>query len=941
MQPSNFVKTKTNTFVLADGISPFHVLATIELSIRFANQITKIQAKVAQNLCTDIIVGMDYITFYNLQIDTKQKLVSIELNGRRYYMKKKQNDSLQLVPITLAHLLRLPPMIHRSAAVTSSMTKFTSMFIPNLHFVQNNSLHIPHKFLQFHDHISIMTISNISSYPQSFNKGACIGFLCSFVTQSFNRDISTSTSNPESAAKYVGKIPVSCDLVVDHSYHTPLTHFLKTPLNDNKLPNQSIANPNTQDKTYTLHPTVEKDIRQLASMIKCQPQHDTLLSLLLRYHQIFNTNKHNIADTPIHHVIKTISHTPPACKPYPQPDKEVMYNIIQEFLQAGLIAESHSPYATPAILVKKKDGQYRFVVDYKKWNLITIKDSSPLPNMEETIRKLGQGHKYFSKLDLKSRFYQIPINQEDKEKTAFVTSFGLYQFNVLPMGLVNSPPTFQKVMSNTLKSCRQFCFVYLNDIIVFSKTYEDHINHLEQVFFALLTKRFVLNPPKYQILMPTINYLGHTITEKTVTPLSEKIQAIVDIKEPHTLAQANKFIGALSWYRKFLPNFATVAAPIHAVTNLNKKDRRKFKWSMEQSVAFYRLKQMLVTAPLFLHFPVDNQPLILTTDASNIGIGGVLQQEIDGQLRNLYYHSQLMTPCERQYSPIEKEALAIYRCFTRMRPYMLGRRIIVKTDHCPLCNIMKKTIRNARVDRIAQLIQEYNIEQVVHINGRDNCLADYLSRYPRDQNDDLYEIDYGIGSKEVILDSTPADQLPLSAMILRPRSLQQQSIKASTASDPFHHANRDSVNDADTDTSTNPLIPSNYSANYFDTSQLKEGQDRDPDIQNIIRRLHHKLNSLPFILKDNLLRRLISPFPHSKTKSNVIYLPSSMIESLLYACHNDPMTGGHFSLDRTYNKIKNLYWWPKMKLGDSMETQPLFGKVFYFNFYSYQTADQI
>ena len=151
-------------------------------------------------------------------------------------------------------------------------------------------------------------------------------------------------------------------------------------------------------------------------------------------------------------------------------------------------------------------------------------------------------------------------------------------------------------------------------------------------------------------------------------------------------------------------------------------------------------------------------------------------------------------------------------------------------------------------------------------------------------------------------------------MILRPRPLPQQSIKATTTSDPFHHANCDSVKDADTDTLPTPLILSNYSANYFDTSQLKEGQDRDPDIQNIIHRLHHKPNSLPFIFKDNLLRRLISPFPYSKTKSNVIYLPSSMIDSLLYACHNDPMTGGHFSLDRTYNKIKNLYWWPKMKL---------------------------
>ncbi|CAF4668080.1 unnamed protein product, partial [Rotaria sp. Silwood2] len=206
-----------------------------------------------------------------------------------------------------------------------------------------------------------------------------------------------------------------------------------------------------------MHPTVDKDIRNLVNKIENQHQHDTLLSLLFKFPQIFDTTQYNIANTSIHHVIKTIPHIPPACKPYPQPDKEeAMYSIIHEFLQAGLITESHSPYAAPAILVTKKDGSYRFVVDYKKLNLITIKDSSPLPNMEESIRKLGQGYKYFSKLDLKSGFYQIPINEADREKTAFVTPFGLYQFNVLPMGLINSPPTFPKVMNDTLKPCRQF-----------------------------------------------------------------------------------------------------------------------------------------------------------------------------------------------------------------------------------------------------------------------------------------------------------------------------------------------------------------------------------------------------------------------------------------------------------------------------------------------------
>ena len=210
------------------------------------------------------------------------------------------------------------------------------------------------------------------------------------------------------------------------------------------------------------------------------------------------------------------------------------------------------------------------------------------------------------------------------------------------------------------------------------------------------------------------------------------------------LKQTN-FLGALGWNRKFLPNFATLAAPLHAITNLTKDKRHNFKWKYAQSKAFHALKEMLVSQPLFLHYPIDNVPLMLTTDASGIGIGGVLQQIVDGEVHNLYYHSQLMTPCERKYNTIEKEALAIYKCFARMRTFLLGRNIILRTDHCPLCHIMEKTVRNARVDRITHLIQEYNIDKVIHIKGRENCLPDFLSRYSNEPNDELFEIELWAG----------------------------------------------------------------------------------------------------------------------------------------------------------------------------------------------------
>ncbi|CAF0758678.1 unnamed protein product [Didymodactylos carnosus] len=391
-------------------------------------------------------------------------------------------------------------------------------------------------------------------------------------------------------------------------------------------------------------------------------------------------------------------------------------------------------------------------MDYKKLNHITIKDNFPLPNMKQTIQRLGEGYRYFTKLDLKSGFWQIPIREEDKIKTAFVTPFGLFQFNVLPQGLKNSPPTFQRVMSTALESCRQFCQVYLDDIVVFSKSYDQHLVHMKKVFECLKENNLQLNPSKCSIAHSNIDCLGYTITKKTITPLNDKINAILKLSEPRTLKQANKSIGAIAWYRKFIKKFAEVAAPIHAVTNLTKANRHKFRRTKDQSAAFYELKKMLTTAPLLLNFLDDSRPIILSTDLSDYGIGGVLQREINGETHNLYYHSQLINKAEKNYKTIEKDALAIWKCFERMRSYILGRNIIICTDHCPLCHMMEKKISNKRVERVALLLQEYNIEQVIHIKGRYNCLPDFMSRHPIPEKEEIMDFAYGL---EVSQDRPP------------------------------------------------------------------------------------------------------------------------------------------------------------------------------------------
>ncbi|CAF2145949.1 unnamed protein product [Rotaria magnacalcarata] len=410
--------------------------------------------------------------------------------------------------------------------------------------------------------------------------------------------------------------------------------------------------------------------------------------------------------------------------------------------------------------------------------------------------------------------------------------------------------------------------------------------------------------------------------------MKEKIEAILQLKEPHTLSQANKFIGALSWYRKFIPHFVTVAAPIHSVTNLTKDNRHKFKWKYAQSKAFHELKQMLVREPLFLHNPIDNIPLILTTDASGIGIGGVLQQEVEGEMHNLYYHSQLMTICERKYSTIEKEALTIYKCFTRMRTFLLGRNIILKTDPCPLCHIMEKTVRNARVDRITHLLQEYNIDKVVHIKGRENCLRDFLSRYSNEMNHDLFEIDYGLENKynlnesELLSPQIPQssfssynkkDKNLLATMMLRSRFKQHKSHTTTDTSNNkvINHDEED--NQSQQMPRVNKSFIRKFSHNEFDLTNLKQEQENDSIMQNIVKELHTRRDSIPFVIKNNIVYRLITTSRHSKRKIEVVDLPTSMVKSLIQACHDDPMTGAHFSFERTYNKTKYYYWWPGMK----------------------------
>ncbi|CAF4146871.1 unnamed protein product, partial [Rotaria sp. Silwood2] len=685
-----------------------------------------------------------------------------------------------------------------------------------------------------------------------------------------------------------------------------------TPLSSHNV--STVFDPHTNnnfdyDKLNSLNPLGKQHIDSLITHIKHQQQSTELKTLLNKHSSLFDTSKTTIAETSTPHVICTGDNPPTTSRPYPQTiDKQnATFDIIQQMLKQKQIRASHSQYSAPVLLIKKRDGSYRFIVDYRKLNNITIQDNYPLPNLEQAIQMVG-GHKYYTKLDLRSGYFQIPIREEDKPKTAFITIHGLYEFNVLAQGLKNSPPSFQRIMSNLLLPCKKFCLVYLDDILIYSDSFVQHMDHLNQVLAILNKHKFQLNPQKCELAKMTIDYLGHTISIQCIKPLQERIEKILAIPQPTTLNQANAFIGAIGWYRKFIKDYAKLAAPILAVTNLTKQNKYKFKWDTPQREAFTQLKTAITSEPLFLTYPDPNAPLMLATDASDYCIGGILYQEINGERKNIYFYSQMLPKLQRKWPIIEKEALAIYYCVTRMKLYLQGREFIVQTDHCPLRNMHLKPSNNRRVDRISLILQQYNIKEIRHVSGKCNCIADYLTRYPRqtEDDDDFLEPDFGI--IPAIENEKNKPQLNNNNLII-PNLISavttRAQAKAKTNPQKSIDINHTSVITSSTDDQSQKVV-----GHEFDVSIIAKAQKDDKLYQEKLLEINKNPMNCSYVVENGILYKIIN---RGIFKQKLIYVPSSMFQQLLKAYHDSPWAG-HFGYRRTYFKIKDKYWWPNMKL---------------------------
>lgn len=519
-------------------------------------------------------------------------------------------------------------------------------------------------------------------------------------------------------------------------------------------------------------------------------QQEEMTRLLQKWVSVFARNDEDFGCTGIvKHQIPTGS-APPSrerYRPVPPSLYSELRSLLQNMLDSGVVSESASPWAAPIVLVKKKDGSWRFCVDYRKLNALTHKDAYPLPRIEESLTGL-RAAKWYSTLDLASGYWQVEMHPLDREKTAFTTPCGLYEFNRMPFGLCNAPATFQRLMQRCLGNLvNDYLLIYLDDVVLFSPDFSSHLRHLEEVFQRLHQHGLKLQPAKCRLFQRQVTYLGHVISEEGVATDPAKTAAVKDWPTPQNVKQVKSFLGFAGYYRRFIPAFSKVAAPLNALTRgtATHSKTASIKWSPACQQAFEQLKETLLSAPI-LAYADFTQPFRLYTDASFEGLGAVLAQVQGGQERVIAYASRSLQPTERNdqnYSSFKLELLGLKWAVTeKFKDYLYGAEFTVFTDNNPLVHL--DTARLGAVEQrwVAQLANfNYTVK---YRPGTQNRNADALSRLQPSDNATPTHVSQ-VAADDIRTWAEQQDQDPVLSQMRRWKELQVLPTEANDPLPPY------------------------------------------------------------------------------------------------------------------------------------------------------------
>ena len=690
--------------------------------------------------------------------------------------------------------------------------------------------------------------------------------------------------------------------------------------------------------------------------------------LLMEFHHVFSLelNEMGCIDTAEHTIKLLTGEDEPFKERFRQiapHEVEEVRQHIQEMLDGGAIHPSQSPWCNAVILVRKKDGALRFCIDFRCLNAKTKKDSHPLPRGPETMESLV-GARYFSTVDLKSGFWQIKMAEESHQYTAFtVGNLGIYEFLRMPYRLCNAPATFQCLMQNCLGELNlQYAFIYLDDVIVYSRTPEDHLKQLQAVLDRFALNGLKLKPSKCHFFKESLMYLGHEISTAGMLPDREGIQKIAEMGYPKTVISVRKFIGATGYFRRFIKNYTRIAEPLNNLIGCNnaKLKNHPVTLSPEAKDAFNILKQKCMTAPV-LAFADLEKPFLLETDASALGLGAVLQQvQVDGKLHPVAYASRALRKGEKNYHSSKLEFLALKWAVTeQFREYLYYRPFTVRTDNNPLTYILTTPNLDACGHRWVASLAQFRFK-IEYLKGTDNKVADVLSRIETCLEDDaVKELMKSCSTTEIKgaqdkdTSSVFEDSLPDSEDG-KPRSkVQKEAVNEAIKRARYLH-----MPHAEAD---NPTLMKKHEeiekqnaihlANLVATKHVKHNlmgtnwkalQEADPIISHVLKwkkmnesnRTKDKNHRDRRTLEEYLLT-VVNAFDtkaYGLRQKDLVYqngllyvketamnttdemllfiVPANKRQAALDLCHRD---AGHQGRDRTYSLLKERFWWPKMR----------------------------
>ena len=877
----------------------------------------------------ELILGADFILRYKLVLDFDYMEVLVRKQDVHVPMKMLRTPDQQMTQVSKVRLqkrVRVPPrseiqvlgstnLEDEGAVVFEGKGKLKGLATPRL--LTNASKNI------------LVVLTNTSDSPKLLKKGRVLGI----ATQV---DIPEPESEPDSGFDDAETEQPETVLLFNVNVKPnvlppggPYTDLPPSVYLQQQSINETLKEMSRDDAIKRLEARTPPHIRELfvnscehLTTKQCVALHEFLLEFIVVFAKddkdlgAFDGIKHKINTGDALPVRESMRRTPQAF----QGEEEKHLN---DMLEAGVIRESSSDWASAPVLVRKRDGSVRYCIDYRKLNNVTFKDAFPLPRIQECLDCLS-GNQFLSTLDLQSGYWQLFVDPDDVHKTAFITKYGLFEHIRLPFGLCNSPATFSRVMQLLLRGLSwKIVLAYLDDVVVLGKSFEDHLENLRAVFSRLKEHNLKLKPRKCSLFQREITFLGRKITQEGVSVTQVHKDKVVSWPVPRTVNEVEQFLGFMNYHRDFIPHYGAVSACLYERTG----GKAKYSWPPECQEAFESLKKLLLDSPT-LGFPRDDRTFVLDTDASDVEVSGALYQVTSEEdLVPISFGSYNLKAAQRKYCATRKELLAVVTFTDAYRHYLLGKPFIVRTDHNSLTWLLRFKHIQGQLARWLEQLSQYDL-RIVHRAGKDHVNADALSRIP----DPLERCDnYEAG---VSLTEIPCGR-DGNVCKYCTRAHEQWSRFEENVDDVIPLAYKKLVNIAPVsiralyeDEESDELEGSAWVPGHS-RKEIADLQQGDPALRTLIEWLAREDDTVTeseFALAPPAAKRFWQCRPQLKLANGVLYytyireylpsrdllmVPRKLVPDVLRMNH-DIRLAGHLSMKRTYERLKNSFLWHHM-----------------------------